>query len=84
MDDLVGTRVLLNVHECADTTNIVTTGHIHSSAVFEFNNTVDLASLKVKLENRKSIKYNSFQKKERRAQETLTLTESFFLMSGWG
>ena len=70
MDDLVGTGVLLNVHEGADTTNIVTTSHIHSGSVFEFNNSVDLASLKVKLNNRKSIKYNSFQKKERRALET--------------
>lgn len=82
VDDLVGTGVLLNVHEGADTTNVVSANDHDKGVVFEFNNAIDLASLKVKLaSSRKSIKYKS--KKERRAR-TLTFTESFFLMSGWG
>ena len=50
VDDLVGTGVVLDVHEGADTTDIVTGGQVDSGSVFEFNNTVDLASLKVKLD----------------------------------
>ena len=51
MDDLVGTGVLLNVHEGTDTTDIVTTGDEADSSVFEFNNSVDLTRLKVKLDS---------------------------------
>lgn len=82
VDDLVGTGVLLNVHEGADTTDVVSADDHDKGSVFEFNNAIDLASLKVKLaSSRKCIKYKS--KKERRASKP-TFTVSFFLMSGWG
>lgn len=57
MDDLVGTGVLLNVHEGTDTTDIVTTGDEADSSVFEFNNSVDLTRLKVKLIEIERAKY---------------------------
>ena len=82
VDDLVGTGVVLNMHEGTDTTNIVTSDNEDSSSVFEFNNAVDFAGLKVKLNvSMKSIKYNHFGKK-RIAKKKLTLIVSFFLMSG--
>jgi len=37
------------VHECADTTDVVSALDEDSGSIFEFNNAVDLASLKVKL-----------------------------------
>ena len=49
MDDLVGTGVLLNVHEGTDATNRVSSSDIDSGSVFEFDNSVDLTSLEVKL-----------------------------------
>ena len=49
VDDLVGTRVVLNVHEGARSADIVSAGDEDSGSVFEFNNAVDLASLQVKL-----------------------------------
>ena len=71
VDDLVGTGVVFDMHEGTDTTDIVSGSEVDSGSVFEFNNTVDLASLKVKLlsSEKASIKYNSFQekKKKRRA-----------------
>ena len=64
VDNLVGTGVVLNVHEDASTTNIVSSGNENRSSIFEFNHTVDLSSLKVKLNaSMKSIKYNHFGKK---------------------
>ena len=53
VSDLVGTWVLLDVHEGADATNIVTTGKEDSSSIFEFHNAVDFTSLKVKLSTSK-------------------------------
>ena len=53
MDNLVGTWMVLDMHECANTTNIVTAGNEDSGSIFEFNNAVDLASLKVKLNTSK-------------------------------
>ena len=47
MDDLIRTLVVLDVHECAHTTNIVTTNGVHSAAILEFNNGIDLTRLKV-------------------------------------
>ena len=77
VDDLVGTGVVLDVHEGADTTDIVTGGEVDSGSVFEFNNTVDLASLKVKLLASKqgSIKYNSFQEKKKEGARAHTVQE---------
>ena len=64
VDNLVGTGVVLDVHEDASTTNIVSSGNEDRSSIFEFNHTVDLSSLKVKLNaSMKSIKYNHFGKK---------------------
>lgn len=75
VDDLVGTGVVLDVHEGADTTDIVTGGQVDSGSVFEFNNTVDLASLKVKLlaSEKRSIKYNSFQEKKKEGARAHTV-----------
>ncbi len=75
VDDLVGTGVVLDVHEGSDTTDIVTGSEVAGGSVFEFNNTVDLASLKVKLlaSQNTSIKYNSFQEKKKEgARATLS------------
>ena len=47
VDDLIRTLVVLDVHECAHTTNIVTTSSVHSAAILEFNNGIDLTRLKV-------------------------------------
>ena len=47
VDDLIGTGVVLDVHECAHTTNIVTTNGVHSAAILEFNNGIDFTRLKV-------------------------------------
>ena len=55
MDDIVGTGVLLNVHESAGTTDVVSAGDEHLGSVFEFNNAIDLASLKVKLNALKKV-----------------------------
>ena len=49
VDNLVRTGVVFNVHECADTTDVVSALDEDSGSIFEFNNAVDLASLKVKL-----------------------------------
>ena len=87
VDDLVRAGVLLEMHELAHTTNIVTTSNEDEASVFEFNNAIDLASLKVKLPSRKNvlniIEFQAY-KRERAETETLTFTVSFFLMSGWG
>ena len=64
VDNLVGTGVVLDVHEDAGTTNIVSTGNEDRRSIFEFNHSIDLSSLKVKLfASMKSIKYNHFGKK---------------------
>ena len=47
VDDLVGTGVVLNMHEGTNTTNIVSSGNEDSGSIFEFNNAIDFASLKV-------------------------------------
>ena len=49
MDDLVGAGVVLDVHEGADATNVVSSGDENGGAVLEFNNGINLASLEVKL-----------------------------------
>ena len=49
MDDLVRTGVVLNVHELADTTDVVTSHDEDVGAVLEFDDFVDFASLKVEL-----------------------------------
>ena len=66
VDDLVGTGVLLEMHESTDTTNIVTSGNEADSSILEFNNSINLVSLKVQLIKitKQSIKYNSFLSKE--------------------
>jgi len=43
------------MHECADTTDVVSALDEDSSSVFEFNNAIDLASLKVKLNALKKV-----------------------------
>jgi len=50
VDDLVGTGVLLEMHESTDTTNIVTSGNEADSSILEFNNSINLVSLKVQLD----------------------------------
>ena len=47
VDNLVGTGVVLDVHEDAGTTNIVSTGNEDRRSIFEFNHSIDLSSLKV-------------------------------------
>lgn len=49
VDNFVRTRVLLKMHKCADTTNVVSTSDEHKAAILELNNAIDFASLKVKL-----------------------------------
>lgn len=49
VDDLVGTGVVLNVHEHANTTDIVSALHENLRAILKLHNAVNLASLKVKL-----------------------------------
>jgi hypothetical protein len=75
------------MHELSHTTNIVTAADEQKATIFEFDNAVDLASLKVKLTSQ-TIVLNIIEfeaiKRERAEKETLTFTESFFLMSGWG
>ena len=74
MDDLVGTRVVLNVHECADTTDIVSSDDVHLSAVLEFNNAVNFASLKVKLSRSRNKVLNIIHSKEKkRSRETTSV-----------
>ncbi len=55
VDNLVGTWVVFDMHECADTTDVVSALDEDSSSVFEFNNAIDLASLKVKLNALKKV-----------------------------
>ena len=58
VDDVVGTLVALNVLEHADTTNIVSALNVNLSAILEFNHLVDVSSLQVKLDQRRTrIKY---------------------------
>jgi len=47
--DFVRTWMVFNVHQLSNTTNVVSSLDEHSSSVFEFNNFVDLISLKVQL-----------------------------------
>ena len=49
LDNLVGTWMVLNVHEDTDTTNIVTTLDEDLSAILEFDNSINFASLEVEL-----------------------------------
>ena len=84
VDDLVGTGVVFNVHGGADATDTVAAGDEHSGAVLEFNNAVDLAALQVKLQQKVLNIIISEEKRKWEQREKLTLTESFFLMSGWG
>lgn len=49
MSDLVGAGVVLDVLEDTNTTDVVTTGKEDGGTVVELDNTVNLASLKVKL-----------------------------------
>ena len=49
VDDFVGTGMVLDMHENADTTNIVSSDNEDRGSIFEFNNSIDLSSLKVKL-----------------------------------
>lgn len=48
--DFVGTWVVLNVHQLSDTTNVISSLDEDSSSIFEFNDFLNLASLKVKLD----------------------------------
>ena len=56
VDNLVGTWVVLNVHECSNTTNIVSALDEDGASVLEFDDLVNFTGLEVQL-NRKSIKY---------------------------
>ena len=47
MDDLVGTWVVLNVHEGTNTTDIVSSSEEDLGAILEFDNSVNLASAEV-------------------------------------
>lgn len=49
MDDLVGTWVVLNVHEGTNTTDIVSSSDEDLGAILEFDNSVNLARAEVKL-----------------------------------
>jgi hypothetical protein len=51
VDDLIGTWVMLDVHELSDTTNVVSTLNEHLNSVFEFNDFFDLIGLKVELDS---------------------------------
>lgn len=74
VDDLVGTWVVFNVHERANTTDIVSTSDVHLSAVLEFNNAVDFASLKVKLSRSRNKVLNIIHSKEKkRSRETTSV-----------
>ena len=81
VDDLVGAGVVLNGEHSANTTDVVSASDEDSAEVFEFNDAFDLAGEQVKL--KEAIKYNCFSHRIGR-ESTLTLTVSFFLMSGWG
>ena len=83
VDDLVRTWVMFNVHEGADTTNIVSTLDKDSGTVSEFDDFVDFASLEVQL-NAKCIKYKFERKSAQKESARLTCTESFLLISGLG
>ena len=61
VDDLVGTRVLLNGGESADTTDIVSASDEHLGSILKFDNSVDLASLKVQLSTSRTIVLNIIQ-----------------------
>lgn len=49
VDDLVGTRVVLDMHESTNTTDVISSEDEHGGAVLEFDNAVDFTGLKVQL-----------------------------------
>lgn len=51
VNDLIGTWVVLNVHENTNTTDIVSTLNENLSSILEFNNSINLTSLKVILDS---------------------------------
>ena len=53
MNDLVGTWMVLNVHELTNTANIVSSSNENVGSILEFHNFVDFTSLKVKLKESK-------------------------------
>ena len=61
VDDLVGTGMLLNGGEGADTTDVVSTSDEDLGSILKFDNSVDLASLKVQLSTSSRIVLNIIQ-----------------------
>lgn len=52
VNNLIGTWVVLNVHENTNTTDIVSTLNENLSSILEFNNSINLTSLKVILKSK--------------------------------
>lgn len=51
VDNLIGTWMVLNVHEDTNTTDIVTSLDENLGSILEFNNSINFTSLKVKLDS---------------------------------
>lgn len=49
VDNLVGTRVVLDMHESTNTTDVISSEDEDGGAVLEFDDTVDFTGLKVQL-----------------------------------
>jgi hypothetical protein len=81
VDDLVRAWVVLDGEHGAHTTDVVSAGNVDSGEVLEFNDALDLTGEQVKLNA--SINIIVFRK-ELEKESALTLTVSFFFMSGWG
>ena len=81
VDDLVRAWVVLDGEHGAHTTDVVSAGNVDSGEVLEFNDALDLTGEPVKLNA--SINIIVFRK-ELEKESALTLTVSFFFMSGWG
>ena len=52
VDNLIGTWVVLNVHEDTNTTDIVSSLDENLGSILEFNNSINFTSLKVKLKSK--------------------------------
>ena len=61
VDDLVGTWMVLNVHELSNTTDIVSSLDEHGGSVLEFDNLLNITGLEVQLIS-ESIKYEIEEK----------------------
>lgn len=82
VDDLIRARVVLDGEHGAYTTDVVSASDEDSGEVLEFNDALDFTGEQVKLNA--SINIIVFRKELEKESTTLTLTVSFFFMSGWG